>query len=91
MAVTREKQSLDLVLVHEGGYSNHPADPGSPTMKGVTQRVYDGYRKRKGPCASGIARCRQRWRSRVRPSNRKSNGSSAPLSNRRNWLQCRPL
>ncbi|MER9459664.1 glycoside hydrolase family 108 protein [Mesorhizobium sp. M0387] len=48
MAATREKQSLDLVLVHEGGYSNHPADPGGPTMKGVTQRVYDGYRKRKG-------------------------------------------
>ncbi|ESY10575.1 hypothetical protein NKI46_09920 [Mesorhizobium sp. M0615] len=46
MAVSREKQSLDLVLVHERGYSNHPAD--GPTMKGVTQRVYDGYRKRKG-------------------------------------------
>ncbi|ESZ43042.1 hypothetical protein X732_08075 [Mesorhizobium sp. L2C066B000] len=45
-AVSREKQSLDLVLVHERGYSNHPAD--GPTMKGVTQRVYDGYRKRKG-------------------------------------------
>lgn len=48
MAVSRETQSLDLVLVHEGGYSNHPQDPGGATMKGVTQRVYDGYRQRKG-------------------------------------------
>lgn len=40
--------SLKLVLVHEGGFSNHPADPGGATMKGVTQRVYDGWRKRAG-------------------------------------------
>ncbi|WP_027057355.1 glycoside hydrolase family 108 protein [Mesorhizobium loti] len=48
MAVSREKESLARVLAHEGGYSNHPADPGGPTMKGVTQRVYDGYRKGRG-------------------------------------------
>ncbi|TGT36209.1 glycoside hydrolase family 108 protein [Mesorhizobium sp. M8A.F.Ca.ET.165.01.1.1] len=48
MAVSREKESLARVLAHEGGYSNHPADPGGATMKGVTQRVYDGYRKGKG-------------------------------------------
>ncbi|MCA0025459.1 MULTISPECIES: glycoside hydrolase family 108 protein [unclassified Mesorhizobium] len=48
MAVSREKESLAKVLVHEGGYVNHPADPGGPTNKGVTQRVYDGYRKGKG-------------------------------------------
>ncbi|MER8628507.1 glycoside hydrolase family 108 protein [Mesorhizobium opportunistum] len=48
MAVSREKESLARVLAHEGGYSNHPSDPGGPTMKGVTQRVYDGYRKSKG-------------------------------------------
>lgn len=40
--------ALRLVLVHEGGFSDHPADPGGKTNKGVTQRVYDGYRKRKG-------------------------------------------
>jgi lysozyme family protein len=33
-------RSLAKVLVHEGGYSNHPADPGGATMKGVTQRVF---------------------------------------------------
>ncbi|WP_404927166.1 glycoside hydrolase family 108 protein [Mesorhizobium sp. ORM16] len=48
MAVSREKESLAKVLAHEGGYVNHPADPGGPTNKGVTQRVYDGYRKGKG-------------------------------------------
>ncbi|WP_431322213.1 glycosyl hydrolase 108 family protein [Rhizobium sp. YTU87027] len=38
-------RSLSKVLVHEGGYSNHPEDPGGATMKGVTQRVYDEYRR----------------------------------------------
>jgi len=38
-------RSLAKVLVHEGGFSNHPADPGGATMKGVTQRVYDEYRR----------------------------------------------
>ena len=36
---------LELVLHHEGGYVNHPKDPGGATNKGVTQKVYDGYRK----------------------------------------------
>ncbi|MFG1464229.1 glycosyl hydrolase 108 family protein [Xanthobacter sp. DSM 24535] len=36
--------ALARVLVHEGGYSDHPADPGGPTMKGIIQRVYDAYR-----------------------------------------------
>ena len=35
---------LPLVLAHEGGYVNHPADPGGATNKGVTQAVYDAYR-----------------------------------------------
>lgn len=40
--------ALARVLVHEGGYSDHPADPGGPTMQGVIQRVYDAYRAAKG-------------------------------------------
>lgn len=40
--------ALAAVLVHEGGYSNHPDDPGGPTMKGIIQRVYDGYRRARG-------------------------------------------
>lgn len=41
-------RALTLVLVHEGGFSDHPRDPGGATMKGVIQRVYDAYRQRKG-------------------------------------------
>lgn len=37
-------KALKVVLAYEGGYANHPKDPGGPTNKGVTQRVYDGYR-----------------------------------------------
>jgi lysozyme family protein len=40
--------ALAWVLAHEGGFVNHPKDPGGATNKGVTQRVYDGYRTRKG-------------------------------------------
>jgi lysozyme family protein len=40
--------ALARALVHEGGYANHPKDPGGATMKGVTQRVYDAYRVRRG-------------------------------------------
>lgn len=40
--------SLKRVLVHEGGFVNDPDDPGGPTNRGVTQRVYNGFRTRKG-------------------------------------------
>lgn len=39
---------LSHILRHEGGWANHPKDPGGATMKGVIQRVYDGYRDLKG-------------------------------------------
>jgi lysozyme family protein len=42
------ERALAAVLVHEGGYVNHPKDPGGATNKGVTQRVYDDYRLRRG-------------------------------------------
>ena len=48
MAKHNYSTALKLVLAHEGGYVNHPKDPGGATMKGVTQKVYDGYRKLKG-------------------------------------------
>jgi lysozyme family protein len=35
--------SLDLVLAHEGGYVNHPSDPGGKTNLGVTQKVWEYY------------------------------------------------
>ncbi len=40
-------RALRLVLAHEGGYVNHPKDPGGATNKGVTQAVYDRYRRSK--------------------------------------------
>lgn len=41
-------KALKEVLKHEGGYVNHPADPGGATNKGVTQATYDAYRRSKG-------------------------------------------
>ena len=37
------ERSLALVLLHEGGYTNHPSDPGGRTNLGVTQRVWEDY------------------------------------------------
>lgn len=48
MSASNYKPSLSLVLAHEGGFVNHPKDPGGATNKGVTQAVYDSYRKLKG-------------------------------------------
>jgi lysozyme family protein len=36
-------ESLAAVLKHEGGYVNHPKDPGGRTNLGVTQRVYEAW------------------------------------------------
>jgi lysozyme family protein len=41
-------RALEMVLAHEGGFVDHPADPGGATNKGITQGTYDAYRKRKG-------------------------------------------
>ena len=35
--------SLALVLKSEGGFSNHPADPGQMTMLGVTKKVWEAW------------------------------------------------
>jgi len=36
-------QCLDMLLSHEGGYVNHPKDPGGMTNLGVTKRVYEEF------------------------------------------------
>jgi lysozyme family protein len=36
MAVASYAQALAALLIHEGGYSNHPDDPGGPTNWGIT-------------------------------------------------------
>ena len=35
--------SMKALMRHEGGFSNHPADPGGMTMLGVTQRVWEAW------------------------------------------------
>jgi len=37
-------QALPVILKFEGGYANHPDDPGGATNKGITQKTYDGWR-----------------------------------------------
>tara|TARA_B100000965_G_C19430759_1_gene686393 strand:- start:46 stop:552 length:507 start_codon:yes stop_codon:yes gene_type:complete len=36
-------KALEIILHHEGGYVNHPKDPGGETNLGVTKRVYEDF------------------------------------------------
>ena len=36
-------KALELLLKHEGGYVNHPSDPGGITNLGVTKKVYEDW------------------------------------------------
>jgi lysozyme family protein len=48
--------SLPFVLRWEGGFVDHPADPGGRTNKGVTQRTYDAWRRRQGLAPRDVVR-----------------------------------
>lgn len=37
-------RSVDLVLVHEGGYVDHPKDPGGATNLGITRKTLAAFR-----------------------------------------------
>jgi lysozyme family protein len=37
---------LEIILKHEGGYVNHPKDPGGITNLGITKRVYESWVER---------------------------------------------
>lgn len=39
------EKCLELVLRHEGGYVNHPQDPGGMTNLGVTKRAWEAWKK----------------------------------------------
>lgn len=39
----RFEEALSRVLAHEGGYVNHPSDPGGVTNHGVTKRVAEDH------------------------------------------------
>ncbi len=45
---TNFDQSLASVLKHEGGFVNHPKDPGGATNKGITIATFRSYVKRNG-------------------------------------------
>jgi lysozyme family protein len=49
MAASSYDAALARLLAHEGGYTNHPADPGGPTNFGIT--IFD-YRKYVKPDAT---------------------------------------
>lgn len=48
MASERFKEVHKLTAEFEGGWSNHPSDPGGKTMYGVTEYVYHSWLKSKG-------------------------------------------
>ena len=53
MAVHTYKEAIDRLLAHEGGYTNHPADPGGPTNWGIT--IHDARRYwKKGATAADV-------------------------------------
>ena len=37
------QKCIETILHHEGGYVNHPSDPGGETNLGVTKRVYEDW------------------------------------------------
>jgi len=37
------EKCLETILHHEGGYVNHPKDPGGETNLGVTKRVWEEW------------------------------------------------
>ena len=43
MAAQNYQKCLAMILHHEGGYVNHPKDPGGMTNLGVTKRVYEDW------------------------------------------------
>ncbi len=41
-------RAMKQIRIFEGGWANHPKDPGGATMYGIIQREYDSFRQRKG-------------------------------------------
>lgn len=53
-AATNFPAALKAVLAFEGGYVNDPRDPGGATNQGITQRVYDAWRRLAGASAQQV-------------------------------------
>ena len=43
MAKDNFKECLKIILHHEGGYVDHPKDPGGATNMGVTKQTYEDW------------------------------------------------
>ena len=56
MAAQNYKQIQSWVGVYEGGYVNHPRDPGGATNRGITQVTYNGFRRRHGRARQSVRR-----------------------------------
>jgi lysozyme family protein len=48
------ESALQFVLRWEGGFVDHPNDPGGRTNKGITQKVYDSWRQRQGMASQDV-------------------------------------
>jgi lysozyme family protein len=46
MAKETFERALEIILREEGGYADHPADPGGATMMGITQKTLADWRGR---------------------------------------------
>src|SRR5215813_11083100 len=51
MSASSYDEALARLLVHEGGYTNHPSDPGGPTNWGITLEDARRYWKRDATAA----------------------------------------
>jgi lysozyme family protein len=49
--MNRSQQIIPLILKHEGGFVNHPSDPGGATNKGITIGTFRRFIKPKGTIA----------------------------------------
>lgn len=48
------ERALDFVLRHEGGFADHPEDPGGATNFGITLATYRGWARRNGLPEPGV-------------------------------------
>jgi len=79
--------ALRFVLRWEGGLSDDPADHGGRTMKGVTQRVYDGWRSSQGLSLADVARIADQELAAIYRKNYWEKASCDPLRAHLNLVQ----
>ena len=76
--MSRFEHCLNHVLVHEGGYADHPSDPGGATNMGITRRTLADWR--------GISPITDLPKSAVRGLSR---SEAAEIYHERYWQSCR--